>query len=72
MLDQLSSHPPQAVMTDLARPAADGRRASTVPSRGDPLPPPAALDAHARQTALVRASLLLSERRDRPTSRRWV
>jgi hypothetical protein len=30
------------------------------------------LDAHERQVALVRASLLLTRRPDRPTHRRWA
>jgi hypothetical protein len=32
----------------------------------------AALDAHERQVTLARASLLLTQRLDRPTHRRWA
>jgi hypothetical protein len=59
----------QPRVTELLLPLEPCTRDSVI---DDLAPMRPAADAHGRQVARVRASLLTSERRDRPTHRRWA
>jgi hypothetical protein len=64
MLSHLSPAVAQVIIDDRLRVSRERRRLQR--------PPAEVGAAHRRQRALVRASLLLSAREDRPTERRWA
>jgi len=69
MLGQLTPHLGHAQVDDRLRTARERRVSRVTPAPPSPAGNP---DAHERQRRLVSASLLLSGRSDRSTSRRWA
>ena len=69
MLGQLTPHLADAQVDDRLRTARERRASRVTPAPPTPAGDP---DAHERQRRLVWASLLLSRRSDRSTSRRWA
>jgi hypothetical protein len=66
MHNSLHGHVARELVADSLRDASERRRSTALVADATKA------DAHARQRALVRASLLLSRREDVPTARRWA